>query len=310
MNAVEIFLLAVLLDLIFGDPKWLWKRVPHPVQLIGFCIETLDQKLNTGSFKMLKGFGAIALLIMLAGILGLGLQLIPDFGILEMLLVAILLAHKSLVQHVRNVAAALRQSVEQGRVEVSKIVGRTTDNMTKSDVARAAIESAAENFSDGVIAPAFWYLVCSCFGCGLSGILIYKTLNTADSMIGYKTEKYKAFGYAAAKLDDVLNWVPSRLTGLMICVLHTPKQSLDIVLDDAPLHRSPNAGWPEAAMAAVLNISLAGPRSYNGEKIDYPYLNAEARQHVDSDDIRRCITALNTVWIGFASVFVVGLWIF
>jgi len=305
MNHVEILLLAIILDAVLGEPEWLWSRFPHPVQIIGNCITWFDKSLNAQPFKKLKGFLTVGVLVAASGALGWLLSAIPDFGIIEVIIVAILLAHKSLVQHVMNVAIALAKDLSLGRKEVSKIVGRTTEHMQPSDVVRAAIESAAENFSDGVIAPALWYLIF-----GLPGILIYKAVNTADSMIGYKTEKYSDFGYAAAKLDDILNWIPARVSSLLICLTSNPRKSFDIVRKDAPLHRSPNAGWPEAAMAAVLNISLAGPRFYDGEKVDYPYVNANAQHQLDPEDIRRSVATLNIVWVGFSVVLLFGVLFF
>lgn len=301
MNHVEILLLAIILDAALGEPEWLWSRIPHPIQVIGNCIAWFDKALNVQPLQKLKGFLLIGTLVIAAGIMGWVLSALPDFGLIEVIIVAVLLAHKSLVQHVMNVAVALAKDLSSGRAEVAKIVGRTTDHMQPGDVARATIESAAENFSDGVIAPALWYLVF-----GLPGILIYKVVNTADSMVGYKTEKHRDFGFAAAKLDDIMNWVPARFTGLLICLTSNPRKSIDIVLKDAPLHRSPNAGWPEAAMAAVLNIALAGPRFYDGKKVDYPYVNASAQHQLDPDDIRRSIATLNIVWAGFSVVLLLG----
>jgi adenosylcobinamide-phosphate synthase len=305
MNHVEILLLAIILDAVLGEPEWLWSRLSHPVQIIGKYINWFDKTLNAQPLKKLKGFLTVGILVSISGALGWLLSVIPSFGIIEVIVVAILLAHKSLVQHVMNVAVALAKDLSLGRKEVSKIVGRTTEHMQPSDVVRAAIESAAENFSDGVIAPALWYL---CFG--LPGILIYKAVNTADSMIGYKNEKYSDFGYAAAKLDDILNWIPARVSSLLICLTSNPRKSFDIVRRDAPLHRSPNAGWPEAAMAAVLNISLAGPRFYDGTKVEYPYVNALARSQLGPEDIRRSIATLNIVWVGFSVVLLFGVLFF
>ncbi len=301
MNHIEILLLAIILDAALGEPKWLWSRIPHPIQIVGDCIKWLDETLNNGPLQKLKGFVAVSVLVIASGIMGWVISALPDYGLLEVIIVAILLAHKSLIQHVMNVAIALAKDLKSGRQEVAKIVGRTTDHMQPSDVARAAIESAAENFSDGVIAPAIWYLFF-----GLPGIIIYKVINTADSMIGYQTEKHNDFGYAAAKLDDILNWVPARLTSLMICLTSRPGDHMDTVLDDAPLHRSPNAGWPEAAMASVLGIALAGPRFYSGRKTDDPYVNAHARHQIDPDDIRRAVAKINLVWIGFSIVMLLG----
>ena len=301
MNHFEILLLAIILDAALGEPDWLWSRIPHPIEVVGNGITWFDEALNKEPLQKLKGFVVVAILVFAAGISGWVLSTLPDYGIIEVIVVAVLLAHKSLVQHVMNVAIALAKELPLGRREVAKIVGRSTEHMHPSDVARAAIESAAENFSDGVIAPALWYLVF-----GLPGIIIYKAINTADSMIGYKTEKHNDFGFEAAKLDDIVNWIPARLTSLMLCLTSKPLDHMDTVLDDAPLHRSPNAGWPEAAMASVLGIALAGPRYYDGHKTDDPYVNAKARHQLDPDDIRRAVAKLNIVWIGFAAIMALG----
>ncbi len=305
MNHVEILLLALILDAVLGEPEWLWSRIPHPVKIFGTGISWFDEKLNKEPLRKIKGFLVVGILVLLAGLSGWLLTVIPDYGIIEVIVVSVLLAHKSLVQHVMNVGVALAKDLTLGRKEVTRIVGRTTGHMQPSDVARAAIESAAENFSDGVIAPALWYLVF-----GLPGILIYKVINTADSMIGYKTEKHSDFGYATAKLDDILNLIPARFSSILICLTSKPHHSFKIVLKDAPLHRSPNAGWPEAAMAAVLNISLAGPRFYDGKKVDYPFVNANARRHLDPEDIRRAVAVLNIVWVGIAVSLLLGILIF
>ena len=305
MNHAEILLLAIILDALLGEPNWLWQRIPHPIRLLGSAIQWFDDILNNDPLRKIKGFIVILILVLGAGLSGWVISVLPDFGVLEVIVVAILLAHKSLIQHVMDVAVALAKSLPEGREEVAKIVGRTTDHMQPSDVVRASIESAAENFSDGVVAPALWYLFF-----GLPGILIYKAVNTTDSMIGYKTDNYGAFGYAAAKLDDILNWVPARISGLMICLTSNPRDSFKVMREDAPLHRSPNAGWPESAMAAVLKTALAGPRFYDGKKIDYPYVNADARHHLDPEDIRRSVSTLNIVWFGFAVLLLIGVILF
>jgi len=302
MTHFEILLLAIILDAVLGEPSWLWSRVPHPVQLIGGCINRFDKALNAAPGQKAKGFVVLGVLVIGAGAVGWALSALPDYGVIEAVVVAVFLAHKSLVQHVMNVAKALDQNLPSGRKEVAKIVGRTTDQMQAGDVVRGAIESAAENFSDGVIAPALWYLAF-----GLPGVLIYKVVNTADSMIGYKTDKYRDFGYAAARLDDILNWVPARVTAGLICLTARPLQSFKVVLADAPLHRSPNAGWPETAMAAVLGIALAGPRVYDGKPVNYPFVNAAARHQLEPKDIRRAVFVLNIVWAGFAALMLGGI---
>ncbi|MEM6586719.1 MAG: adenosylcobinamide-phosphate synthase CbiB, partial [Pseudomonadota bacterium] len=210
---------------------------------------------------------------------------------LSVILAAILLAQRSLSEHVRDVSRALRISLGDGRRAVAMIVGRDTAGMQEAGVARSAIESAAENLSDGVVAPAFWFLVA-----GLPGMLVYKVVNTADSMVGYRTPRYEAFGWAAARLDDLLNWVPARLTAAMILLAAWRFDLWPVVKRDAPLHRSPNAGWPEAAMAGVLGISLSGPRSYHGELRDFPFVFPEGRKTIAASDIEACVSMLWRAW--------------
>jgi adenosylcobinamide-phosphate synthase len=285
-----LLLSAMLLDAALGEPKWLWSRYPHPAVLMGRVVAFLDTSLNHGPQQRLKGTFAMVAMAIAAGTLGALIHAIPDYGLLEIITVAILLAQRSLADHVQAVANALRLSLGDGRKTVAMIVGRDTANMDASAVARGAIESAAENLSDGVIAPLLWYLVA-----GLPGILIYKITNTADSMIGHRTPRYEQFGWAAARLDDVLNLVPARATAALIALAHgytNPKP----ILRDAPLHRSPNAGWPEAAMAVVLNISLSGPRSYHGVMKDFPWVWPEGRRTLTSDDIDRAVRALWRAW--------------
>ena len=282
--------LALCLDAIFGEPKWLWDRVPHPAVLMGRCVGWLDERLNKGRVRRLRGL--LALLILSVGSLGLGalLQAIPG-QVVDVIVAAVLLAQKSLVEHVKDVADALRNSVPEGRRMVARIVGRDTSKMDAAAISRAAIESASENFSDGVLAPAFWFAIG-----GLPGLLLYKITNTADSMIGYRTPRHEAFGWAAARFDDLLNWVPARLTALLIVLSHFHLRDWFAIRKDARLHRSPNAGWPEAAMARVLGISLAGPRSYEGQMRTFPFVNEAARKVVGPGDIDASIAVLWRVW--------------
>lgn len=289
MSTAGILVGALLLDAIFGEPRWLWQRVPHPAVVMGKVIGRADQDYNEGINRKAKGVIVVIGLVLAAWLLG---SLISLFGwVPQMLLAAILLAQRSLVQHVQAVGDALRLSLGDGRVMVSRIVSRDTKNMDTSAVARSAIESGAENLSDGVIAPAFWFLIG-----GLPGLLIYKIVNTADSMIGYKTERYKDFGWAAARLDDVLNWVPARLTALLIAVTHSGLAQWRAIRADAGLHRSPNAGWPEAAMSRALEISVAGPRSYDGVMQEFPYVNPKGRKTLTADDVDACCGALWLTW--------------
>lgn len=285
-----ILILSMLLDAAFGEPKQLWDRLPHPAVLMGRLVGWCDRRFNRGEGRKAKGV-AVALGLVVTGLaIGWLIHLIPDHGALEVLALAILIAQKSLVEHVRAVAQGLRRSLEDGRRAVAMIVGRDTAQMTGPDVARAAIESAAENLSDGVVAPIFWYLVL-----GLPGIVAYKLVNTADSMIGHLTPKYRDFGWASARLDDVLNLIPARLTALLIALTHGWVDPAPI-LRDAPKHRSPNAGWPESALAPVLNVALSGPRSYNGVRKDYPWVWPEGRRDPGAGDIDAAADALWRVW--------------
>jgi adenosylcobinamide-phosphate synthase len=282
--------LALVLDAALGEPKWLWDRWPHPAVLMGKAVAWVEARLNNGENRKAKGVLAVALLVFAAGLIGWAIALVPDFGLLEVILAAILLAQRSLVDHVKAVGDALRLSLGDGRVMVARIVGRDVAAMDAPAVSRAAIESAAENLSDGVVAPALWFLVG-----GLPGLVIYKVVNTADSMIGHRTPRYEAFGWAAARLDDVLNWVPARITAALIA-FGLGCRNLTPILRDAPLHRSPNAGWPEAAMAVGLNTALSGPRSYDGAMRDFPWVWGEGRRDAGPDQIDAAVSALWRAW--------------
>ena len=258
MNTIQILLIALILDYLIGDPNKVWSKIPHPAVIMGKLISWFDYNFNFGSALKFKGIFAIFSLSIMACLIGQFIHSLPDYGLIELLITAILLAHNSLVKHVKDVLIGLNNSLNEGRNAVACIVGRQTKNLDESNVSRAAVESAAENFSDAVIAPIFWYLLL-----GLPGLFLYKMTNTADSMIGYKSEKYLLFGFGAAKFDDLMNWIPSRICGTLMCAAYLSKSNFLIMLKDAKLHASPNAGWPEAAMASILNVALAGPRSYH-----------------------------------------------
>jgi|TARA_B110000438_G_scaffold99532_1_gene98482 adenosylcobinamide-phosphate synthase len=286
---MRLLVLAMIADALIGDPKWLWSRLSHPVVIIGAVIATGDKWLNRARARKVKGLFFLVALVAFAATLGRSLSELSELG--EFFCLTILLAQRSLADHVSRVAESLRISVEEGRDAVARIVGRDTDNMNESEVARSAIESAAENFSDGVIAPIFWFLVA-----GLPGILIYKCVNTADSMIGYRTKEYRDFGWASARFDDLLNWLPARLTALLLavtgCVLHLGKS----IRKDAKLHRSPNAGWPETAMGYGLGLALAGPRSYEGQMQDFAWVN-QGGSEPKILDIKRAVRMLWSAWL-------------
>jgi len=284
--------IALLLDAVFGEPEWLWRRVPHPAVLMGRAVNWLETRINHGEGRYVKGIGATLLLIILALLVSVPLSWSGFYGVFEVLGPAILLAQRSLSQHVNAVASGLNISLEEARKRVAMIVGRDPETLDESGVARAAIESAAENWSDGVIAPAFWFLVA-----GLPGITVYKMVNTADSMIGHRSPRYAQFGWAAARLDDALNWIPARLSGLIICMIGGRRPALKVVWRDARKHKSPNAGWPESALAATLRIAVAGPRTYDGVTTNDPFLNAEGRKKLDAVDVSDAMTTLWMAWI-------------
>lgn len=292
--------MALLFDRLVGDPQWLWRHIPHPVVFFGKLIHFTERAGNHAGFSKQRRFwhGWLAIMFLLSAAAGAGLLLAKIChcqgvaGLLaEVVIVSLFLAQKSLADHVMAVHDALEKGgLEQGRAAVSMIVGRNPHTLDKGGVCRAAIESLAENSSDGVIAPAFWFLVL-----GLPGLFSYKMLNTADSMTGHKNARYAAFGFAAAWLDDAANYIPARLTGGLVVLAaffaygrDEAKRAWQVMLRDAGHHRSPNAGWPESAFAGALDIRLAGPRSYGASKIDEPFQNAGGAES-DSADIPRAV---------------------
>ncbi len=291
MTSAAVLTAALLLDAVFGEPRWLWSRLPHPAVLMGRAVAWTDRQLNHGTNRRARGTLGFALLAAAATASGAALTALPGGWLVEILLAAILLAQRSLADHVTAVARALRLSTGDARLAVARIVGRDTTGMDGPAISRAAIESAAENLSDGVVAPAFWFLVA-----GLPGLMLYKLTNTADSMIGYRNARYAEFGWAAARFDDLMNWVPARLTTALIGVTHRRNGKLADIRSDAALHRSPNAGWPEAAMARALGIALSGPRSYHGQMLDFPFVHPKGRHNADAHDIDAATAALWRVW--------------
>ncbi|MBM1633401.1 cobalamin biosynthesis protein [Sulfitobacter mediterraneus] len=289
MTMAGLLIIAMVLDAILGEPKWLWQRVPHPAVLMGRVVGWLDERLNTGNGRKAKGLLALLLLILLGYLIG---QILAAFGpVAEIATAAVLLAQRSLVQHVQKVADGLRMSVQQGRRNVAMIVSRDTTAMDGSAVARSAIESAAENLSDGVIAPAFWFLIG-----GLPGLLIYKFVNTADSMIGYRTPRHEQFGWAAARMDDLLNLLPARLTALFIALPAGAVGQWRLIRSDAAQHKSPNAGWPEAAMARAIDVALAGPRTYDGVTQQFAWVHSAGSRNIGPIEIDAAIARLWHAW--------------
>lgn len=294
---VFVATLALVLERLFGYPKPLFEAVGHPVVWMGRLIDGLDRTLNRpelpDSARKARGVLALILLLLATGVpallIALALRLLPGGWIIEAVLATAMLAQKELGRAVRSVADALDFSLAAGRTAVSGIVGRDPETLDEPGVARAAIESLAESSSDGVIAPLFWLVVF-----GLPGAVLYKAINTADSMIGHKTERYRAFGWASARLDDWVNWIPARLTGLLFVLAAllvkgaSPRAAWDVMLTDAKKHDSPNAGWPEAAMAGALGFTLGGPRFYGGEMHDLPHFGT-GRADLAAADIRKAL---------------------
>jgi adenosylcobinamide-phosphate synthase len=278
----KLTLAALLLEAAFGYPQIVYRVVRHPVVWVGALIGGLDRKLNNAS----RLNGVIAVCIFLA------LAVLPTLWLpwsLGLWLSAALLAQRSLWEHVAAVADGLDRSLPEGRRAVARIVGRDPENLDEHAVARAAIESLAENFSDGVVAPAFW-----CAVLGAPGIAAYKAINTADSMIGHRTPRHAAFGWAAARLDDLVNLPASRLAAwwIVLAAATLPSTSgrmaWQAVWRDASHHRSPNAGWPEAAMAGALGLRLAGPRVYNAVRVEDGWMGS-GRSEATAADIRRAL---------------------
>lgn len=293
---------AMCLDALAGEPRWLWSRLPHPAVLMGRAVSRLENTLYDRISNRRVG-GGLLVLGLVTGALALGWVLSLLGPLAECVIAAILLAQKSLAQHVQAVADGLRLSLHDGRLAVSMIVSRDTKDMTQDQVARSAIESGAENLSDGVVAPAFWFLLG-----GLPGLILYKAVNTADSMIGYRNDRYEAFGWAAARLDDLLNLIPARLTAVILTTLARQWGDWAGIVQDARRHRSPNAGWPEAAMARSLNVALAGPRSYDGTMRDLAWVNPQGRREIGATEIDQSVTMLWRCWaVCLGGVAILGL---
>lgn len=287
--------LALVVERLTGYPGWLFKLIGHPVTWIGRLISELDARWNreADDFATRKRMGIQALAVLMAVVILISailqdvLLAVPLGPILLILIAASLPAQKSLERHVRDVASSLKHGgLPAGRAAVSRIVGRDVAELDEAAICRAAIESLAENFSDGVVAPAFWMGIG-----GLPAGAAYKAANTADSMIGHRSPRHEAFGWAAARFDDVINLPASRLSAVLFVIAAffvrdaSPGNAIKAIRRDAGNHRSPNAGWPEAAMAGALGIALAGPRSYGGQMIEASYMGEGGRSELVYDDI-------------------------
>jgi len=290
--------ISTVVERVVGYPNWLYKLIGHPVTWMGKLINLMDERMNTmAHVKSLSRLnGILAVLLLCTGVwiaataINAVCNLIPYGWAVSALLASSLIAQKSLRDHVRDVNVALSSSLAAGRIAVANIVGRDTRGLGVSDVVKAALESLAENTADGVVAPVFWYCVGTLTIGGLPAIAIYKAINTADSMIGHKTPQYLHFGWAAARLDDLVNLPASRLTALLFVAAaffsgkDQAVKAARITWRDARRHRSPNAGWPEAAMAGALNMRFGGPRTYGGEFVKLPYMG-DGRDHFLRQDI-------------------------
>ncbi|MER8441185.1 adenosylcobinamide-phosphate synthase CbiB [Mesorhizobium sp. M1312] len=298
MSILTAFL-SLVIEFAVGYPAWLFGAIGHPVTWFGRLISFLDRRLNratdSDAVRRRRGVEALLIIVLVPATIAFAVETtlagIPAGLILTAILATSLLSQKSLAEHVEAVADGLDNGgLDIGRVAVSRIVGRDPEKLDRPGVCRAAIESLAENFSDGVVAPVFWIGVG-----GLAGGVAYKAANTADSMIGHRTPRHEAFGRAAARFDDLINLPASRLTALLIVLAAFLVKGADAgnawrtVQRDAKKHRSPNAGWPEAAMAGALGLALAGPRSYDGVMVDDAFMGEGGRRDVESMDIRRAL---------------------
>ena len=295
--AAPLTLLALLIEITIGYPDRLARSIGHPVTWMGRLISWLEERLNRGANpEARRRWGAVTMLVLLlvvgvvAFLIEWGLLLLP-FGMIVLALVAsTLLSQRSLFVHVAGVADALDEGgVAAGREAVAHLVGRDTAELDEAGVARAAIETLAENFSDGVVAPSLWMVIT-----GLPGAALYKAINTADSMIGHRNERYRDFGRTAAQLDDLVNLPASRLSAFLViaAAYFTKGASASAALHamrwDASRHDSPNAGYPEAAMAGALGLSLGGPRSYDGAPSDGAWMG-DGRREANAGDIRAAL---------------------
>ncbi|MDF0519577.1 adenosylcobinamide-phosphate synthase CbiB [Bradyrhizobium yuanmingense] len=306
MDFAGAMVVAMAVDALLGWPAWLFARIGHPVTWLGGLIAAIDTAWNRASdppaLRRAAGVAGALAVIALSIALGWALQSLLPSGWVQIVLIGMLawplVALRSLHDHVAAVATPLLAGdVAAAREAVSRIVGRDPASLDDAGIARAAIESLAENASDGIVAPVFWGALL-----GLPGILGYKAINTLDSMIGHRSERHEAFGWAAARIDDVANFIPARLTGFLFVML-APRRSdaLACMTRDARRHRSPNAGWPEAAMAGGLGVRLSGPRIYHASATDEPWLNEGARDP-RAADIAEALTVYRRAMLLVAGV--------
>lgn len=281
--------IGITLDCLVGDPYWM----PHPIRVYGHAIAFLEKRLNSGSARARKLKGALCWLVLVGGALGFFIALQILLAPYELALAIVngifcyyALSNRCLIQEALKVERVLNTGdLEGARKQVSMIVGRDTTQLSPHQIRAAAVETTAENLSDGVIAPLFYFAIG-----GIPLMLAYKMVNTLDSMVGYKNERYLTFGFTSAKLDDVANWIPARITSLLMVIVSGSPRALRYIFKYGRAHSSPNAGYPEAALAGILNCRLGGPSSYFGTIVPKPYIGSTARDLTHSDLIKSCLT--------------------
>ena len=291
MSFAAAMLIAMVIDSLVGWPSWLFSKIGHPVTWLGGLIAVLDRSWNreedSPNRRRTAGAATAIAVVGLATVLAVSIHGILPSGwpgiILTGVLAWPLLAIRSLYEHVAAVLQPLRdRDLASARVALARIVGRDTSMLNEAGLSRAALESLGENTSDGVVAPLFWGALL-----GLPGLVAYKAINTLDSMIGHRNERYEAFGWASARIDDIANFVPARITGVFFAMISArPLTAMTCMMRDARKHRSPNAGWPEAALAGGLGVRLSGPRDYEGKTTQEQWLN-DAGRDPTAEDIRR-----------------------
>lgn len=268
-----------ILDLIFGDPE----RLPHPIVWFGKAISRLEHRFNAGSHRRVKGgFVAVGLIVLVFLLTACVLRIVAPIRWLEFsaetILVFYCLAGTTLIREVRMTFEAVDRSVDDGRKQVGRIVGRDTSRLSAQEIRTAALETLAENLSDGVVAPLFWFAIL-----GVPGMMAYKMINTLDSMIGYRNERYREFGCVAARIDDFANYIPARITAFLMVVASGRMSLAGFVRKYGRQHSSPNSGYPEAALAGILGCRFGGPHDYFGERVDKPFIGSESRDFTSAD---------------------------
>ena len=297
-------LIGWFLDLLIGDPAWL----PHPVVGFGKMIAFGERHLNKGSYRKLKG--ALMAIIYIIGIFVAAWFLHTQLSIMhyalsivfDAVVIFFCLAGTTLIREVRQVFLALDRSLDEGRKQVARIVGRDTSELSAQEVRTAALETLSENLSDGVIAPLFWFTIL-----GVPGMLAYKMVNTLDSMIGYKTDRYRDFGCWAAHIDDIANYIPARLTALLMVVVAGKPRLTAFVWRNGRNHASPNSGYPEAALAGILNCRFGGPHYYFGQLFDKPFIGTNERP-LTTDDMKTAVQINRTAEV--LMIVIVSCWLF